>query len=62
MTTTRHRTADDTVAKRSADVEAVIHSGRLEGFEDDPEWIEQMQRYARGEIDIEDLQDFADRT
>ncbi|NQW88737.1 hypothetical protein EDF31_105282 [Curtobacterium sp. PhB142] len=48
-------------AKRSHAVAAVIHSGRLEGFEDNPEWIQYMSRFARGEISREELRAFAHR-
>jgi len=59
MTTTSHPAAAD-AAQRAKAVEAVIHSGRLEGFEDDPEWIAQMQLFALGQITFEKLQAFAD--
>ncbi|WIB78809.1 antitoxin VbhA family protein [Curtobacterium sp. MCPF17_002] len=47
--------------KRSRAVAAVIHSGRLEGFKDNPEWIRQMDRFAKGEISREELRAVAHR-
>ncbi|MBO9047207.1 MULTISPECIES: antitoxin VbhA family protein [Curtobacterium] len=47
--------------KRTRAVAAVIHSGRLEGFKDNPEWIRYMDRFAKGEISREELRAFAHR-
>lgn len=47
--------------KRTRAVTAVIHSGRLEGFKDNPEWIRYMDRFAKGEISREELRAFAHR-
>ncbi|WIB65278.1 antitoxin VbhA family protein [Curtobacterium sp. MCBD17_040] len=43
-------------------VEEVIHSGRLEGFPDDADWNAMMRRYANGELELDDLQRYADET
>jgi hypothetical protein len=48
-------------AERSRAVAAVIHSGRLEGFPDNPEWIRQLDRFAKGEISREELRAVAHR-
>lgn len=48
-------------AKRTRAVAAVVHSGRLEGFEDNPEWIQSMERFANGEISREELRAIAHR-
>jgi hypothetical protein len=45
--------------RRTRAVNAVIHSGRLEGFADNREWIQQMLRFAKGEITREELRAFA---
>jgi hypothetical protein len=48
-------------AKRTRAVAAVVHSGRLEGFKDNPEWIHNMERFANGEISREELRAIAHR-
>jgi hypothetical protein len=40
-------------------VNAVIHSGRLEGLPDNPAWIQQMRLFAAGAITREELRAFA---
>ncbi|WP_370871681.1 hypothetical protein [Curtobacterium sp. A7_M15] len=48
-------------ARRARAVAAVVHSGRLEGLRDNPEWIRQMERFADGEISREELRAIAHR-
>lgn len=47
--------------KRTRAVAAVVHSGRLEGFEDNAEWIRNMERFANGDISREELRAIAHR-
>jgi hypothetical protein len=44
------------IAQRERAVRAVLHSGYLEGYPDDMSWQAQLWMYARGEIDIEQVQ------
>ncbi len=51
--------SDDDRERRTRAVNAVIHSGRLEGLPDNPAWIQQMRLFATGEITREELRAFA---
>lgn len=48
-------TTESELARRLAEADNQVHSQRMEGVEFTPAMVERQRRFARGELDMDDL-------